>query len=766
MQVWGTVQGVGFRPFVYRLATRHGLGGWVLNHSAGVELEIEGRPGALDAFLHDLQAEAPPLARLEAVAVADVPSVGSASFEILSSHIQPGESQPVPADTAPCSDCLRELFDPSDRRYHYPFINCTNCGPRFTLIQDVPYDRERTTMAVFRMCPDCQREYDDPSDRRFHAQPNACPRCGPRLRLLDRAGQEIDGADPIVRAAQLLQEGAILAVKGLGGYHLACNAFDAQAVERLRRRKHREDKPFALMAPDLEAVDRLCCVTEAEAELLASERRPIVLLRRREPSPVAPEVAPGHRLLGLMLPYTPLHSLLLEAARSVLVMTSGNRSEEPIAYQDEDALHRLGPLADAFLVHDRAIHTRCDDSVTRVLGGQELLLRRSRGYAPRPIALRVPFAEPVLACGAELKNTFCLGKGRHALVSHHIGDLENWETLASFAEGIERFARLFDVHPTVVAYDLHPEYLSTKYALELPGVARVGVQHHHAHIASCMAEHGLEGPAIGVAFDGLGYGLDGTLWGGEFLVADYLDCTRVAHLAPMPLPGGAQAIRQPWRMAATYLHAAYGDEMEALGLDFMRRLDRGRWAVLKQMLRKGINSPPTSSLGRLFDAVAALVGVRDVANYEGQAAVELEVLADEACQERYPYTIDDGSRPLVLRVEATIRGVVDDLLNGTEPACVAAKFHNTLAEAVAALCGSIRAEHGLDRVVLGGGVFQNAFLLGRVVPRLAALDFQVYVPSQVPPNDGGIALGQAVIANARVRAGKVGKEAGPCVSAS
>jgi hydrogenase maturation protein HypF len=750
--VEGIVQGVGFRPFVYGLAARQALAGFVCNDARGVTIEVEGDPAALDAFQRAL-AQPPALAVVERITWQPVVPKGETVFTIVHSRGDAERRVLVSPDTATCADCLRELFTPADRRFRYPFINCTNCGPRFTIVTDVPYDRERTTMAPFRLCTECQREYEDPADRRFHAQPNACPRCGPTLRLVAGGEPVCTGGKAITAAARLLRQGAIVAVKGLGGYHLACNALDDAAVGQLRRRKHREDKPFALMVPDLAMAQRLCLVSPTEAALLQSRRRPIVLLRRRIPSLVSREVAPGHRDLGIMLPYTPLHHLLLDAVQLPLVMTSGNVSDEPIAYQDADAFARLHAIADAFLVHDRAIHTRCDDSVARVVRGRELLIRRARGYVPEPLTVPTPFAQPLLACGGQLKNTFCLGKGRYAFLSHHIGDLDHYAALQAFHEGIEHFQRLFAIRPTVVAHDLHPSYLSTQYALQLDGMVRIGIQHHHAHIAAAMAEYGLTGPVLGVAFDGSGYGPDGTIWGGEFLIADYRHYERAAHLQTRPLPGGEQAIRQPWRMAATYLDAVYGEATAALDLAFLHRLDTRRWALLRQMLRQGVHCPLTSSVGRLFDAVAALVGLRDVVHYEGQAAVELEMLADESCADAYPWTLEDGVWPLRLRTDEIIQAIVGDLRRGESAARIAAKFHNTVAAATAGLCRILRARGAPGDVVLAGGVFQNTLLLRRLVPQLEALGLRVYVPSKVPLNDGGIALGQAVIANARVLAG-------------
>jgi hydrogenase maturation protein HypF len=564
-------------------------------------------------------------------------------------------------------------------------------------------------------------------------------------------------ADPIEEAAQRLAGGAILAIKGLGGYHLACDALHAEAVARLRRRKHREAKPFALMAPDLATVRRLCEVSDGEAALLQSRRRPIMLLRQRHGCPVAPDVAPAYTTLGIMLPYTPLHHVLLRAFAAaiepnrpaVLVMTSGNLSDEPIAYRDDDAIARLAPIAEGMLTHNRDIHMRCDDSVTRIAAGGEQLFRRSRGYAPEPIPLSFEYPVPLLACGGHLKNTFCLGKGRQAFVSHHIGDLENLETLTSFREGIAHFQRLFDIYPEAVAYDLHPDYLATKHALDLDIPHKIGVQHHHAHIASVLAEHGLEGPVIGVAADGTGYGADGAVWGCEVMVADLLRFERTAHLRYVPLPGGEQAVRQPWRMAAVYLAQTYGDAFLDVEIPFVRRLDRARWRPLAQMIARDINSPPASSLGRLFDAVAALLDLRGEVLYEGQAAIELEMLA-EVSDHVYPFAIGDG-RPATLDVTPLIRAVVEDLQRGVPAARIAGRFHRSVAELLAVACLRARERTGLSDVALSGGVFQNRLLLEQLTARLDAWGFNVYLNRRVPPNDGGLSLGQSAVAAAWLR---------------
>jgi hydrogenase maturation protein HypF len=773
VRVEGIVQGVGFRPFVYALATSLGLGGLVGNDVDGVFAEVEGPPAAVESFLLSLARQAPPLARIERITTATMQPDGSDSFSIAPSEAGRQRRTLVSADTATCPDCLAELADPGNRRFGYPFINCTNCGPRFTIVRDVPYDRPLTTMAGFVMCDLCAAEYHDPADRRFHAQPTCCLACGPALSLLDAAWTELPG-QPLAAAADLLRHGAVLAVKGLGGYHLAVDASSAAGAATLRERKIREDKPFAVMVPDLAAARRLCEVDEAGARQLTSRRRPIVLLPRRPGPVIAAAVAPGNRQLGIMLPYTPLHHLLLARVARPMVLTSGNRSDEPIVYQDGEAGERLGGIADAFLTHDRAIQIRTDDSVVQPFRGRETVIRRSRGYVPEPLSVHMPFPRPVLACGAELKNTFCLAKENHAFVSHHIGDLENAETLRSFTTGIEHFRRLFDVTPQVIAHDLHPEYLSTKYAMdlaesgELAGVELVGVQHHHAHIASCLADNGADGPVIGVAFDGTGYGTDGTIWGGEFLIADLAGFERAAHLAPVPMPGGAAAIKQPWRMAAAYLDAAYAGSPPG-GLDVAERNQR-LWPHVLTLGRRGLNSPVTSSAGRLFDAVAAILGVRDAINYEGQAAVELEQLADPAERGGYRAAITSSSgaqedalgaagpgragsagagEPLRIAGADLVRAVVEDLAAGTDRSVVAARFHNGVAGLITDCCLRMRERYGLSAVALSGGVFQNLILLHAAVGQLEAHGFRVLLHSRVPCNDGGISLGQAVVAAQR-----------------
>ena len=744
----GIVQGVGFRPYVHNLAHAMGLSGRVGNDARGVVVEVEGTPDLVERFLGRLSVEAPAMAVIERVETRPLDARGGEGFHIVPSDATGTRAVPVSPDIATCGACLAELWDPSDRRHRYPFTNCTNCGPRYTIVRDVPYDRPTTTMAGFAMCDDCAREYHDPADRRFHAQPVCCPVCGPQLSLTDADGAPVDG-DPVRAAARLLRGGSIVAVKGLGGYHLAVDATDEAAVARLRARKHREERPLAVMVADLDGARALATVDEREARLLSGPTAPIVLLQRRADAGVADAVAPGNRALGVMLAYTPVHHLLAAELGGPFVLTSGNVSDEPIAYADDDARSRLAGIADAFLVHDRPIHMRVDDSVVRLVADRPLLLRRSRGYAPQPVLTAQPFPRPVLAVGAELKSTVCLAAGRRAYLSHHIGDLENWETYQSFVGAIDHLRKLFAIEPAVVAHDLHPEYLSTKHAVELDGVDQVGVQHHHAHSAACLADNDEPGPAIGVAFDGTGFGTDGTIWGGEVLVADLARFQRVGHLDVVPLPGGAAAIREPWRVAAARLAQAFGGRVP-VDLAVVGR-HRDRWADVLAVAGAGINSPPTSSAGRLFDAVAAVAGVRDAVSYEGQAAIELEQVADPSEPHAYRAALTDDA-PFVVVGADLVRAVVADLRAGVPVAAVAARFHRGVVDAVAAACDRVRADTGLATVALSGGVFQNVLLVRWTVAALEADGFRVLTHRRVPPNDGGISFGQAVVIAARDRA--------------
>jgi hydrogenase maturation protein HypF len=768
VRVDGTVQGVGFRPFAYRLAGEFALAGWVRNDERGVELEVEGEGEAVEGFLARVAAEAPPLARVERVLAESRPPLGERSFRILPSAAEGAADAPVAPDAATCADCLAELFDPCDRRFRYPFVNCTNCGPRFTIVRGVPYDRPLTTMAGFVMCAACRTEYEDPGDRRFHAQPNACPECGPRARLL---GGGSDAPDAVAAAARLLSEGAIVAVKGLGGYHLACRADEEAAVGALRARKRREDRPFALIVGDLAAARRLVVLAEQEAAQLQRAVRPIVLAPRRADAPVARGVAPGAPELGVMLPYTPLHHLLLADVGVPLVLTSGNVSDEPIAYEDEDALARLAPIADAFLLHDRPIHMRADDSVLRVArtGARRrpLLLRRSRGYVPGDLELPVASRRPLLACGAELKSTFCVARGERAWVSHHIGELRNWETLRSYREGVAHFEALFAVAPELIAHDLHPDYLSSAYALERQegstlrafpagpspragppaqwaGIELLAVQHHHAHLAAVLAEHGATGAAVGAIYDGAGFGPDGTVWGGELLVGGLAGFERAGHLRAVRLPGGDRAVREPWRMACVWAAEATGDPLPAIPPAIAGRVDRDRWAAVARIAQEGVAAPMTTSVGRLCDAVAALCGVRVEVSYEGQAAIELEALADRGERGAYAIPYEDCQ----LDPRPAIAAVIADLAAGAHPATVSARFHSGLAAATVSACVEIAGMAGLSVVVLAGGVFQNRLLLEGVAQGLVDAGLTVLTPERLPPNDGAISYGQAAVAAA------------------
>jgi hydrogenase maturation protein HypF len=759
--VRGVVQGVGFRPYVYALATGLGLAGHVTNTGGGVLIEVEGPHAAVDEFCARIGPEAPALARVETVELRDLAACGAAGFGILVSQGRAAGAL-VPPDTATCAACLAELADPGDRRHRHPFITCTDCGPRFTIVRDLPYDREHTTMAGFPMCAACAREYHDPADRRFHAQPISCHDCGPRLRLrfagtrLPRPG----AADPLTAARRMLADGAVLAVKGIGGYHLACNAADPDAVTLLRRRKARGDKPFAVMARTASHIAALAVLGEAERALLESPARPIVLLRRRpEAMDQLAGVAPGLAELGFMLPYTPVHHLLLgldadPAGPDLLVMTSANLSGEPLAFEDEDAFARLAPLVDAWLTHDRPIHVPCDDSVLRVCEGEPLPVRRSRGYVPLPVDLPVP-VPPTLAVGGDLKNALCVASGRRAWLSAHVGDMDDTATHAAFERAGGQLAAVTAVAPELLAADMHPGYRSTQWARRDTARPHVLVQHHHAHVAAAMAEHGLDGrtPVIGVAFDGTGYGTDGAVWGGEVLIADYRRFHRFAHLAYVPLPGGDGAIRHPYRMALAHLAAA--------GLDWAPQLactqacPHQERRVLGRQLERGLNCVPTSSMGRLFDAVSALIGRCQHNGYEAQAAMELEAVATARLAEapetadvaRYRFEVRaNGSDPLTAHPAPVLAGILADLRAGTASGPIALGFHAAVADLVADLCIAAREQHGLHTAVLSGGVFGNALLSAGCARRLRAAGFQVLRHRLVPPNDGGLALGQAVIA--------------------
>jgi hydrogenase maturation protein HypF len=762
IEVRGTVQGVGFRPWVYRLAREEEIRGRVRNDGAGVTIEAFGSPTALSRFVKRIGTEAPPAARVlelreQGIGVEPVPD-----FAIVASSDDGARRVSIPPELATCPDCLREIFDPGDRRFRYAFTNCTSCGPRYTIARDAPYDRPATTMATFSMCAACRREYENPLDRRFHAQPNACPACGPRLRLWGRRRELADGdagafvdvagaRDAIAEAARALRAGRIVAVKGLGGYHLACDATSSEAVCRLRERKQRDEKPFAVMVRGLPEAHALARILPDEARLLDSVERPIVLVRQWQETSLAPEVAPGNPLVGLLLAYTPLHHLLLAEAVRPLVMTSGNLSDEPMAAADGEALERLSGIADLFLAHDRAIENRCDDSVARVIAGSPTILRRSRGYVPRPVALARPLRRPVLACGAQLKNTFCLAAGSEAWLGPHIGDLDNLEATRAFEEQVERLQRFLGIRPELVAHDLHPDYASTRYAMQRPEPLRVPVQHHHAHVASAMAEHGLDGPVLGLAWDGTGYGTDGTAWGGELLRVTPGSCERLGTLRPIRLAGGDEAIRQVWRIALAVLDDAFDGRPPLERLRLFDALPARDVAVVRRMLQTGVRSPLAHGAGRYFDALGALGLGRPRASYEGQVALEWNLAACDDAVRAYPFELALVNGLVEADLRPLVRAAVADIAAGVARDRVSAAFHETLADVGAALVRGVAGGRDRLAVVLSGGCFQNARLAEGVRRRLAG-EFEVFLHGEVPPGDGGIALGQALVADARAGA--------------
>ncbi len=775
IHITGIVQGVGFRPFVYNLATQMGVTGWVRNTSAGVDIEVDGEPRILEQFLIALKEKKPTIAKIDQILIQEHPANGFKSFEILDSEFIPEAFQPISPDIGICDECHNELFDPSNRRYLYPFINCTNCGPRFTIIKDIPYDRPNTTMQTFEMCDQCRAEYNNPLDRRFHAQPIACPSCGPHvwMEINDKVIAREDSAIQLCR--QLLLDGKIVAIKGLGGFHLACDATNTKAVFKLRERKLRVDKPFAVMMGDIDSVNSHCYLNEFEKHILLSRERPIVILKKRPTSTVVNEVAPNQNTLGVMLPYTPLHYLLFfQESKSTynftppLVMTSGNLSEEPISKDNDEAKERLNTLADAFLMHNREIFIRCDDSVVSVLPmrnnrGNQIPhtiypIRRSRGYAPHPIQL--PWNMPsILATGAELKNTFCMTKDQYAFLSHHIGDLENLETFDAFEKSIAHYERLFRINPQYIAYDLHPDYLATQYAVSRSrkeGKTAVGVQHHHAHIAACLAENEsnlgqmIEKPVLGFAFDGTGFGDDGAIWGGEVLFVDYHEYQRIYHLEYIPLPGGDAAIREPWRIAIAWLlctdQPLVADLPPVKYVLTNQKLPSNTLSILEQQVKKQINAPLTSSMGRLFDAVASIVGVRQVVNYEAQAAIELEMRVDPIEKGSYPVEIVNQT----IHLKPLFHALVTDVCKHVPTPIVAARFHNTLVSLVVSIAEKVRNDYGIHTIALSGGVWQNITLLEKSVEILTEKNFDILIHRQVPTNDGGISLGQAVIASHKI----------------
>lgn len=753
IEIRGVVQGVGFRPWVYQAARAHGVTGAVRNDSTGVIIEAFGDEGSLEGFAREIERNPPPAARVREILAHPIPYRTVDGFTIAHSESSESRRVTIPPELATCDDCLRELFDPNDRRYLYPFTNCTNCGPRYSIVRDMPYDREKTTMASFTMCWDCRREYSDPRNRRFHAQPNACPKCGPRLWAVTPEGREVH-ADPIKVAATAIRSQLTVAVKGLGGFHLACDATSPLAVLRLRERKRREAKPLAIMARDLEAAEQIAELGDTERQLLLSVERPIVLATRRPGSGIAREVTGENPLIGIFLPYTPLHHILLRECGVALVMTSGNVSDEPMAYRNDEALAQLGGIADVFLVHDREIESRVDDSVVRIIDDAPTLFRRARGYVPRGIEVGREFEEPVLACGAHLKNAICIGAGSSAFLGPHIGDLETLETMQSYEFAIEKMKRFIGVDPKLLAHDLHPGYFSTQYALAQRGVRTIAVQHHHAHVAAVMAEHHLDGSVVGIAYDGTGYGTDGTAWGGEILVAGYDDYQRFATFRGIPLAGGDLAIRQVWRIALALLDDAYDGRPPLNAIPLFRIVPRRLVESIRRMISAGVNAPLGRGVGRYFDALGAIGLAVPEARYEGEVAFQWNVAADAKEHGRYEVVIRDGASPWEIDLRPLVRSAVEDLIGGVSLAVISARFHNTLAEVTVEVARAASIAAGDAPIVLGGGCFQNSRLTESIVKPLRASN-RVYIPRDVPPGDGGLALGQALVAAAIARRGTV-----------
>jgi hydrogenase maturation protein HypF len=752
IKVKGIVQGVGFRPFVYGIAEKYHITGWVRNSSAGVEITANGQDSDISSFIKIIQTQPPPLSSIDSLKIEEITPENFPGFEILKSESIPGEFIPISPDMSICDDCVRELFDAKDRRFRYPFINCTNCGPRFTIIKDIPYDRPLTTMADFKMCEACREEYENPLNRRFHAQPVACEDCGPQIWFEDHSGTRIFGEEGLQTARNKIKEGKIIAIKGLGGFHLACDAFNEQTLGNLRSRKKRSDKPFAVMVFNIAIAEKHCEMNSFERKLLESSEKPIVILKRKMSSEIPYHIAPGVSTLGIMLPYTPLHYLLMEPEPifpEVLVMTSGNLSEEPIAFTNSNAMTELDPIVDGFLFHDREIETRVDDSIVADVSKEIYFYRRSRGFAPDPIRLGMDL-ESVLSVGAELKNTFCLTRDNYAFISHHIGDLQNLETLKAFEEGIPHYENLFKIKPLAIACDKHPDYLSTQYAEKRAcqeSLPLISVQHHHAHLASVLAENNwnTNEPVIGISFDGTGFGIDGKIWGGEFLYGGYAHFERKLHLEYMPLPGGDSATLHPSKIAAAYLWKCgleWTDEIPSI-----RSLSSDFKPILRSQLEKDVNCPETSSFGRLFDAVASLAGLRQEVNYEAQAAIELENVINQDQDKAYRFEIDDKQ----IRIASLLKAIILDIRKKALIADIASKFHNSVRLLVLEGCNRVSQETGCKTVALSGGVWQNKFLINHAIKDLEEGGYRVLVHHQVPANDGGIALGQALVANFQLR---------------
>lgn len=746
LTVEGIVQGVGFRPFIYNLASSFSLNGWVNNNSEGVYVDVEGSESSISEFIKKVKSNPPPLARIENIKVEEMPLANYSQFVIKKSEVTEEKITLISPDMATCKDCINDIHDPNNRRYRYPFTNCTNCGPRFTIIKSIPYDRDKTTMKKFKMCDECEHEYKDPTNRRFHAQPNACKSCGPELWVTDNSGNLINTDDPLKFTTEKLKEGYIFAIKGLGGFHLACDATNPRSVELLRTRKHRPYKPLAVMAGNIDAAKKYCTINEKEEELLTGIRKPIVLLNRNDNYDLPEAVAPNQKTLGVMLPYTPLHELLFSDELQLLIMTSANVYGLPLEYINESAIEKLSGIVDYFLMHNRDIYIPIDDSVVRVVDDEEMMIRRARGYAPDPIKLRE--CKDILACGPNMKNTFCIWREGFLFMSQHNGDLENLETIEHYKRNIEHFKNIFSFVPRYIACDLHPEYESTKYArtYDLPIIE---VQHHHAHIASCMAENHLKNKVIGVSYDGTGYGTDGKIWGGEIFICDYKDFNRIAHIDYVKMAGGDKSIMEPWRMAVAYITkykayiSNYSQEIEKL---FGRNGN-----LLSTLIDKGINCTDTSSMGRLFDAASSIAGVRDLITYEGQASIEFEAIIHAESNDKYEYNLIKKEDKYIIDPKKIILGLLKDRLSGVSSEIMALKFHNAIINITLDVCSIARDKSGINDVALSGGVFQNVYLLKHVVKSLKAKGFNVFTQKQLPSNDGGVALGQIMIANERLK---------------
>jgi hydrogenase maturation protein HypF len=741
---------VGFRPFIYQLALKYDLKGKIANTSEGVSIHLEGREYAIENFIDDLKSNPPSLSQITGIQSFPDEIKGCQDFSISESMTGKAMSTLISPDVSVCDDCVRELFDPENRRFRYPFINCTNCGPRYTIIEGIPYDRSNTSMKKFTMCEKCQSEYDDPSNRRFHAQPNACDVCGPHVTLYDNKRRKIESDDPVKKVTKLLKQGSIVAIKGIGGFHLAADAENDEAVKTLRKRKIREEKPFAVMSFGLEDISQYASFNKEEASLLTSIQRPIVLLKKKGHNTISQWVSPRNKYFGAMLPSTPLHYLILKDNFIALVMTSGNVSEEPIAIDNEDAFTRLSAIADFFLVHDRDILIRSDDSIINRQSGNTSYIRRSRGYVPVPVFLKNSHPA-VLGCGAELKNSICIIKNDNAFLSQHIGDLENSTTYDFYRKTVEHMKRILEINPEIIACDLHPDYLSTKYALEQKDMQLIRVQHHHAHIAGCMAENKLDGDVIGLSFDGTGYGPDNSVWGGEILIAGFSEYQKISTISPVAMPGSNAAIKEPWRMGISYLYKAFGEDLFGLDIPIVKEIPAGDIKIIVEMISKEVNSPMTSSLGRLFDGISAICGIRTHVHNEGQAAMELEMTAGNNNEGCYNFSWEKENNIYSVNPAPIVRDIVNDLKNRTETSIISSRFHGTLIKMYSELCSVVSSDTGLKRMVLSGGIFQNSVFTRGLVSGLEDRGLKVYTHKFVPPNDGGISLGQAVVAAAVIK---------------